>query len=68
MKIFLSLTIVHIGHAKSKLARAELVGIGLSGAIMRAGLGLLQADLSEFRGTPRLTGNTSRNNVPNKRR
>ena len=55
MKKFLSLIIVHIEHGKSKLARAELIGIGLSGAIMKAGLGILQADLSEFRGTPRLT-------------
>ena len=35
------------------MVRAERVGIGLSGAIMRAGLGILQAVLSEFRGTPR---------------
>ena len=55
VKIILALTIIHVGHAKSKLAHAEPIGVVFSGAITKAGLGILQADLSEFWGKPRLT-------------
>ncbi len=42
VKIILALTIVHVGHAKSKLANAELIGVGFSGAITKAGLGMMR--------------------------
>ena len=49
------LIIVHVGHAKSKLAHGESICIGFSGVVTKAGLGILQADLSEFRSKPGLT-------------
>jgi hypothetical protein len=55
VKIILTLRIVCVGQAKSKLAHAEPIDIRLIRVVSNTGLGVIQANLGEFWSNPRLT-------------